>query len=71
MRSAATHDVTRWLQAWARGDESALEKLVPLMYGELHAFPWLRKARRRSHPRALRRGAPGGGMGEVYRARGA
>ena len=41
MRSAATHDVTRWLQAWGRGDESALEKLVPLVYEELH-----RRARR-------------------------
>ena len=41
MGSASSHDVTRWLQAWGRGDESALEKLVPLVYGELH-----RRARR-------------------------
>lgn len=29
-------DVTHLLQAWGRGDESALEKLVPLVYRELH-----------------------------------
>jgi RNA polymerase sigma-70 factor, ECF subfamily len=34
--SAPPEDVTRWLQAWGRGDESALERLVPLVYGELH-----------------------------------
>jgi RNA polymerase sigma factor (TIGR02999 family) len=41
MESASPHDVTRWLQAWSRGDESALEKLAPLVYRELH-----RRARR-------------------------
>jgi RNA polymerase sigma factor (TIGR02999 family) len=35
MGSASPHDVTRWLQAWSRGDESALQKLVPLVYEEL------------------------------------
>jgi len=34
--SASPHDVTLWLQAWSRGDEAALGKLVPLVYGELH-----------------------------------
>ena len=41
MGSASPHDVTRWLRAWGHGDESALGKLVPLVYGELH-----RRARR-------------------------
>jgi RNA polymerase sigma factor (TIGR02999 family) len=36
MGAATPQDVTRLLQAWSRGDESALEKLVPLVYGELH-----------------------------------
>ena len=36
MGSASPQSVTRWLQAWGRGDESALQKLVPLVYGELH-----------------------------------
>ena len=32
----STHDVTRLLQAWGRGDTAALDKLVPLVYDELH-----------------------------------
>ena len=36
MGSASPHDVTRWLRAWSRGDESALAKLVPVVYEELH-----------------------------------
>jgi RNA polymerase sigma factor (TIGR02999 family) len=35
MGSASPNDVTQWLQAWSRGDDSALEKLVPLVYEEL------------------------------------
>lgn len=34
-------EVTEWLRAWSRGDESALEKLTPLVYAELR-----RRARR-------------------------
>jgi len=30
------HDVTQLLQAWSDGDQAALEKLVPFVYGELH-----------------------------------
>jgi RNA polymerase sigma factor (TIGR02999 family) len=41
MGAASAHEVTGWLQAWGRGDDSALEKLVPLVYEELH-----RRARR-------------------------
>jgi RNA polymerase sigma factor (TIGR02999 family) len=32
----STHDVTRLLQAWRRGDSAALDQLVPLVYEELH-----------------------------------
>jgi RNA polymerase sigma factor (TIGR02999 family) len=32
----STHDVTRLLQAWCGGDTEALDKLVPLVYAELH-----------------------------------
>ena len=35
MTTHATHDVTGLLQAWGRGDEDALAKLVPLVYREL------------------------------------
>src|SRR5262245_1614458 len=41
MNATARDDVTRWLRAWSSGDESALERLIPLVYGELH-----RRARR-------------------------
>jgi len=41
MNATARDDVTRWLRAWSGGDEGALEKLVPLVYSELH-----RRARR-------------------------
>ena len=34
--SASTHEVTRLLQAWGLGDVSALERLMPLVYKELH-----------------------------------
>jgi RNA polymerase sigma factor (TIGR02999 family) len=36
MGAATPQDVTRLLQDWSRGDESALEELVPLVYRELH-----------------------------------
>lgn len=36
MSPASPQDVTRLLQAWSRGEESALEKLVPIVYRELH-----------------------------------
>src|SRR5215472_14313246 len=34
--SASTHEITLLLQAWGSGDESALERLTPLVYKELH-----------------------------------
>ena len=34
-RSTATLSVTRFLSDWSRGDASALEKLLPLVYAEL------------------------------------
>ena len=36
MGEAATEKVTILLRSWTDGDESALEKLVPLVYAELH-----------------------------------
>jgi RNA polymerase sigma factor (TIGR02999 family) len=32
----SSHEVTRLLQAWGSGDESALERLMPFVYNELH-----------------------------------
>ena len=31
-----THEITQWLTDWSNGDRSALEKLTPLVYRELH-----------------------------------
>ena len=36
MATPSPEEVTRLLLAWSRGDESALEKLIPLVYEELH-----------------------------------
>jgi hypothetical protein len=36
MSTALPGDVTWLLQAWSRGEDSALDKLVPLVYRELH-----------------------------------
>lgn len=35
MPSSST-DVTRWLLRWSAGDADALDRLLPLVYGELH-----------------------------------
>jgi len=32
----STHEITQLLGAWSAGDEHALEKLMPLVYDELH-----------------------------------
>jgi RNA polymerase sigma factor (TIGR02999 family) len=36
LMTVAPHQVTRLLQEWSDGDETALEQLMPLVYGELH-----------------------------------
>jgi len=36
MAETPAHDVTQFLQAWRDGDEGALDKLMPLVYQELH-----------------------------------
>jgi RNA polymerase sigma factor (TIGR02999 family) len=37
MAVSTSRDVTGLLQAWGKGDEAALQKLMPLVYEELHA----------------------------------
>jgi RNA polymerase sigma factor (TIGR02999 family) len=32
----SAHDITQLLQAWSEGDQRALERLIPLVYEELH-----------------------------------
>jgi len=36
MTQLSPEEITGLLQAWSHGDQSALEKLVPLVYAELH-----------------------------------
>jgi len=36
MAETPAHDVTQLLQAWSEGEERALDKLMPLVYRELH-----------------------------------
>jgi RNA polymerase sigma-70 factor, ECF subfamily len=36
MSQASSHEITQLLNAWENGDESALEKLVPLIHAELY-----------------------------------
>jgi RNA polymerase sigma factor (TIGR02999 family) len=36
MSQPSTHEITWLLAAWSGGDESALERLAPLIYDELH-----------------------------------
>ena len=34
--ASSSDDITGWLARWNEGDEAALEKVVPLVYQELH-----------------------------------
>ncbi len=36
MTGPSSHEITQLLRAWGSGDEQALEKLMPLVYDELH-----------------------------------
>src|SRR5215471_15578239 len=47
MASGAAPDVTKLLVNWSRGDQAALEQLMPLVYGELRrlASAYLRRER--------------------------
>ena len=36
MEESSSHEVTRLLQAWGAGDQSALKRLMDVVYGELH-----------------------------------
>ena len=45
--NSSSHDVTEILQAWSDGDRGALDKLIPIVYEELHrqAARYLRRER--------------------------
>jgi len=50
MTKLVGHEITELLQAWRRGDESALDKLTPQVYRELHrAAKGCMRAEREGH----------------------
>src|SRR5262245_61295531 len=36
MPSTSSSEITKWLQDWRNGDQTALERLMPVVYRELH-----------------------------------
>ena len=48
MKDPSSHDVTELLAAWGRGDQQALEQLMPLVYRELRRLAHGRLGRERS-----------------------
>ena len=48
MATGSSEGITQLLEKWSRGDESALDQLMPLVYDELHrlAETYLRRERR-------------------------
>ena len=63
MDSLGQHDVTQLLRAWSRGDEKALESLMPLVYQELHRRARRYMAREHSGAKTLQ---PTALINEVY-----
>ena len=47
MTGRSSHEVTQLLQNWCRGDQAALDKLVPLVYDELHRLAHIYMVRER------------------------
>ena len=48
VEQAASGDITGLLQVWSEGDERAFDRLVPLVYGELHRMAHRYLVRERS-----------------------
>ena len=51
MHSESTHEITALLRAWNGGDQNALERLIPLIYQELHRAARQCMARERGRDR--------------------
>ena len=47
MKNSSPHDLTVLLQDWCRGDQSALDKLIPAVYAELHRLAHIYMIRER------------------------
>jgi RNA polymerase sigma-70 factor, ECF subfamily len=48
MSGASSHEVTSLLRAWCEGNQQALERLIPVIYRELHQAAHRQMARERS-----------------------
>jgi RNA polymerase sigma factor (TIGR02999 family) len=48
MATPSAHDVTDLLRSWSTGDEAALDRLIPLVYGQLRRLARHQLARERS-----------------------
>lgn len=48
MSASSSHEITSLLRAWCEGDPKALERLMPLVYRELHEAAHRQMARERS-----------------------
>ena len=46
--TSSNHQVTQLLRAWGEGEQSALDKLVPLVYQEMHRLAQVYMSRERS-----------------------
>jgi RNA polymerase sigma factor (TIGR02999 family) len=44
----ASQEITQWLEAWSNGDPAAADKLMPLVYSELHQIA--KRYMEREHP---------------------
>ncbi len=47
MTGRCPREVTRLLQNWGRGDQAALDELIPLVYDELHRLAHIYMVRER------------------------
>ena len=47
MTAHSPHEVTQLLHAWCRGEQSAFDKLIPLIYAELHRLAHIYMVRER------------------------
>lgn len=48
MTASGTNELTQLLVAWSEGDESALEKLIPIIHAELHRLARVYMSRERA-----------------------
>ena len=48
MTGQSQHEITQLLQAWRNGDQAALERLMPVVYAEMHRLGHIYMRRERA-----------------------